>query len=125
MGSRLWRTDWVLLVARWIARIVSTFALMVAIVFVVGEGLPNLAELPLADLLLTLVFLAMLVGVVLGWRWEAAGGVVALVGFAAFLGLEYVARGSASLNGFLALFPTAGVLYLFCWWRRKRIPPAR
>jgi hypothetical protein len=125
MGSRLWRTDWVLLVARWIARIVSTFALMVAIVFVVGEGLPNLAELPLADLLLTLVFLAMLVGVVLGWRWEAAGGVVALVGFAAFLGLEYVALGSASVNGFLALFPIAGVLYLFCWWRRKRITPAR
>jgi hypothetical protein len=125
MGSRLWRTDWVLLVARWVARIVSTFALMVVVVFVVGEGLPNLSQLPLADLLLTLAFFAMLVGVVLGWRWEAAGGVVALVDFAAFLGLEYVARGSASVNGFLALFPIAGVLYLFCWWRRKRISPAR
>jgi hypothetical protein len=98
---------------------------MVVVVFVVGEGLPNLSQLPVADLLLTLAFLAMLAGVVLGWRWEAAGGVVALVGFAAFLGLEYAARGGASVNGFLALFPTAGVLYLFCWWRRKRITPAR
>lgn len=125
MGSRLWRTDWVLLVARWLARIVSTFALMVAVVFVVGEGLPNLSQLPVADLLLTLAFLAMLVGAVLGWRWEAAGGVIALSGFAAFLGLEYVAWGTASVNGFLALFLIAGVLYLFCWWRRKRITPAR
>ena len=123
MGSRLWGTDWVLRVARWSARIVSMFVLMVAIVFVVGEGFPNPSQLPAADLLLTLAFLAMLVGAALGWRWEAAGGVVTLSGFAAFLGLEYVARGRVSVNAFLALFPIAGALYLLCWWRRNRRAP--
>jgi len=62
MGSRLWGTDWVLRVARWSARIVSMFVLMVAIVFVVGEGFPNPSQLPVADPLLTLPFFAMLVG---------------------------------------------------------------
>ena len=53
----------------------------------------------------------MLVGFLVGWRWEAVGGVMAVAGFSLFLGTEMVVNGK-SPGGSIPLFVVPGVLLL-------------
>ena len=55
--------------------------------------------------------LPMLIGFLVGWRWEAVGGVMAVADFALFLGTEMVVNGKP-LGGAIPLFVVPGVLLL-------------
>jgi len=85
MNTRLLAT-----VFRWIARIIGTVLVGLALILAMGEGVPNLFTQPF---LIQLGFLALalaLSGILLAWRWEFPGGIISLVGWVLFIVAEKV-----------------------------------
>ena len=65
----------------------------------------------------------MVVGFLAGWRWEAVGGLLALLGFAAFAATEVVVNRRPP-GGAIPLFVVPGVLYLLRYTMEKVVNPA-
>ncbi len=97
------------------ARVLSVALLLFVGLMAVGEGFPNPLELSGRESLLTVAFVAMVAGLVVGWWRELAGGSLVLGGFAAFMLVEFIATGDAGMSWIFALFPLAGALYLLFW----------
>ena len=89
-------------------------------VFVVGHGgLPNVFGQPFPVQLEFLAMFLMVRGFLLGWRWEAVGGILALAGFALFVGTEFATNGQFP-GGAIPLFVIPGLLLLASSWVSKR-----
>lgn len=102
---------WLLLVLRWLARITGLILAGLVLLFVVGEGPPNPVRQPFSVQLEFLAMFLMLAGFLLGWRWEAAGGIMVVVGFAIFFATEMVVNGRPPGRA-IPLFAIPGVLFL-------------
>jgi len=113
---------------RWVARIVSAFAVAVIVIIAIGEGMPNLLTEP-AMVQVGFVGLALIVvGFFAGWRWELAGGVLSLVGICLIFGPSIV---NGKITWFFAVLIAPGVLYITSYLMRshaaghsKTQPPA-
>lgn len=99
--------------SKWIARILGAFVVVLIVVFAVGEGVPNPLAQPPAVAASLAAMAAMLAGLLLAWRWNAAGGLLAVAGFAVFTALN-----GFRVNGFLAPAFVAGVLHMIYWATR-------
>mgnify|MGYP001049214248 FL=1 len=108
------------------ARVISVALLLFIAMVAIGEGFPNPMELSGRESLLTVFFVAMVAGLIVGWWRELAGGLLVLGGFAAFMLVELIATGDAGMNWIFALFPVAGMLYILFWrlGRPRRRPQA-
>jgi hypothetical protein len=100
-----------LLGLRWLARITGLILAGLVLLFVVGEGPPNPVRQPFSVQLEFLAMFLMLAGFLLGWRWEAVGGIVAIVGFGIFFATEMVVNGRPPGMA-IPLFAIPGVLFL-------------
>ncbi len=105
--------------ARWAARTLSVLLLWLFVTMAIGEATPeHLREMALGNALFT-----MLVGLIVAWKREGLGSLLILGGFAAF------ALVNARLNILVPwplhnpffTFLIVGMLFLFCWWRTRRI----
>jgi hypothetical protein len=90
------------------------------LLFVVQFGAKVLSKIPWsspASMPLFVVLTLALAGTVIAWRWEAAGGLMALLGGMAIVALIVLGHGSGmALAGLLLALPllVAGILYLAC-----------
>jgi peptidoglycan/LPS O-acetylase OafA/YrhL len=113
---------------RWVARILALIATGLFVYFLVESGaevVSSLAWGPQGFPLLIGLAVA-LIGLLLAWRWELLGGVMAVVGGVATMALVCIGSGPDML--FCALLFTlpilvAGVLYLGCCWRTRAAEP--
>jgi hypothetical protein len=107
-------------IIRWLARIIGTFLFLGLMAFVIGEGLPNPAKLSLPELIGFLAMFLIVAGLLLGWKWERLGGLLNIIGVAAFLTLELIINHRLHANcwPFLVL-AIPGLLYLYCGLRQK------
>lgn len=105
-------------VMRWVARILALVVIGLFVVFAVQSGSKVLSALSFDDpqgLPLLLALLLALAGVLIAWRWELVGGIMAIVGAIAIVSLTCLGSGSDMLlcsllfTGPLLL---AGILYL-------------
>lgn len=103
------------------ARVLSVALLILVFMMVAGEGFPRLSETSPREVLLSVSFVAMIAGLVVGWLSELVGGLLIVFGFGAFMIVEYAATGDAGMSWVFALFPAAGVLYLLFWQLAKRV----
>lgn len=105
-------------ILRWSARITGLLLVGMVLLFVIGEGgLPDALHEPVTTQVELLGMAFMLVGFLVGWRWEGVGGALAIAGFAAFLVAEMVANGRPP-RGAIPLFAVPGILYLLSYgWR--------
>lgn len=101
---------------RWIARVAGTLLAMLFLVFFVGEGLS--ADDPAALLRLSpieyLQFAAvgvMLIGAILAWWRELAGGALCIAGGLLFVAVESWADGQLSLVWFPIAFALIGAAF--------------
>jgi hypothetical protein len=78
---------------------------------VAGEG-PNPLEMRPAELGLFVTFFAAVAGMLVGWRWEVAGGTLVVAGMLLFVVLNRLGSGSWPGGWFLWVLPLPGVLYL-------------
>ncbi len=103
---------------RWAARIIGLVAAGLFVLFLAVSGarvLPALTWTSPQGIPLLLVLLVALAGVLIAWRWELVGGLLALAGALAIMGL--VCAGSGTDMLFCSVLFTlplvvAGVLYL-------------
>ena len=71
-------------VLRWIARAMGAALLVEIAAFAIGEGMPIPFRGSLPENLLTIAFLAMMIGQIIAWRWEGLGSLSILGGFGLF-----------------------------------------
>jgi hypothetical protein len=105
---------------RSIARMVSTVILILLVMVIKAEGLPNLHEFSRGEIISSAMFIVMIAGLILAWWRELAGAVLILGGFFAFTTSEYVVSGDAGMSWIFMLFPIAGVLFLIYWWLTRK-----
>ena len=94
---------------RWTARILGALLALFIIVLAIGEGMPNPLTQPLAVEIGFIALAFILIGLVVGWRWEFSGGVISLAGWGLFL-MSVIKPGH--LNWFVLLLAVPGILYL-------------
>jgi hypothetical protein len=113
------------LALRWAGRILGLAGFAFVAWFLVahvlaGEG-PNPFRMTPAELALAATLFAAAAGMVIGWRWEAVGGVMIVAGMLLFVLIQRAAGGSWPRGWVLWTFPLPGVLYLaaacFDVWR--------
>jgi hypothetical protein len=106
--SVTWRAA---VVGRWTARIAGTLIALFFLAFFVGEGFPPIFRLPWREGLSALAMTAMILGLLLAWKWEGLGGAVAV---AAIVLMRLI--GIRGIGTFLFLLPAAtGLLHVVCW----------
>lgn len=103
---------------RWTARLAATAITALFVVFLVGEGTPDLRELTDQELLGFGAVLIMVLGTLAGWVRDLPGALLILAGYAAFAAVE---------NGWpplpFVLYLAAGILLLLS--RLLRLIPPR
>jgi hypothetical protein len=83
--------------------------------FFIGEGFPNIFRLDWWESLSVLLMSAVVVGLLLAWKWEGLGGAVAV---AAVVAMPLI--GMRRIGTLLFLPPAAvGLLHVVCWWRLR------
>jgi hypothetical protein len=107
-------------IGRWMALLAGTLMVLLFLVFLVGEGPPRLSALTATEKLQFLAMSALFFGLLAAWKWEGAGGLLALAGFAAL-----VAIGTNHMKLWAFDIPAAiAVIHLACWWRLRAGAPA-
>lgn len=114
---------------RWVARLLALVAIGLFVFFAVEFGarvFPSLSWGPQGIPLMVAVVVA-LAGLLVAWRWELVGGIMAVGGVAAIIALVCLGSGGDMfLCAFLFTLPllVAGALFLGCCWRTRRIEAA-
>ena len=113
-------------VVRWIARISSGIAAALILLFFIGEGLTGgfepLLHMSVRETLMMVAFVALWLGLLMGWKWELYGGLLTACGLAAFYLVDYLFSGT--LPGVLLplIFVLPGLLFLYCGFQTKKKP---
>lgn len=92
-------------VCRWMARIVGTLVVVMMMVFAIGEGVDKEFAVQVSFWGIALA----MIGNLLGWRFELAGGILALVGV--FLVFVSLLCDGLFLPGFYIVLALPGALY--------------
>jgi hypothetical protein len=113
-------SPWVHIV-RWSARVTGLLLVGLVLAIVIGEGgPPNVFRQPTPVQLELGAMALMLVGMVLGWLREGLGGLLVLIGLAAFNAVELAVNGLPARGAF-PLFAVPGILFLLsAFLQRKR-----
>jgi membrane protease YdiL (CAAX protease family) len=110
---------------RWAARLIGLAAAGLFVAFLVISGSFVLSEMDWASpqgLPLVLAVVVAVAGVLVAWRWELVGGLMAMAGSVAIMGLVCAGSGMDMLYcAFLFTLPLllAGALYLGCCARKR------
>jgi CBS domain-containing protein len=106
--------------AHWSARVTSLLLLGLVIVIVIGHGgPPNIFRQPTPVQLEFAAMAIMLLGLVIGWVRELLGGLLVLLGLAAFNVVELSVNGRPALGAF-PLFAVPGALFLLSALLRRK-----
>ncbi|MFH1614405.1 MAG: hypothetical protein ABIG61_04895 [Planctomycetota bacterium] len=96
---------------RWAARIYGALLAALILTIAIGEGPPNPFTQPLPVAIGLFGMLAMLIGCIVGWKWQGLGAILVIGGIMTF----HVIEKRLWLMGAFPLFDLAGILFLFCW----------
>ncbi|MHC4206936.1 MAG: DUF7670 domain-containing protein [Planctomycetota bacterium] len=123
-----WNRSKTLRVVRWIARVSSGFSAALILLIFIGEGLIRgfepLLHMSVREFLMMVAFIALWLGLLLGWKWELCGGLLTVCGVASFYLVDYLFTGT--LPGVLLplIFALPGLLYLYCGFQTRKKPRA-
>ena len=113
-------------VVRWIARVSSGFAAALILLIFIGDGLAEGFE-PVLHLTgregaMMVAFVAVWLGLLLGWKWEFYGGLLSVCGVVAFYLADYLFSGTFPGGPFILIFASPGLLFLYCGLRARKTP---
>ena len=106
-------------IIRWIARILGVLFIAFFLLMFIGEELSSNQETnPIAAReLIGLVFVFVyFVGLILAWKWEGLGGIIAAIGLIAFA----ILIPNALILAFVMAVPA--ILFLICWFLSRSKP---
>ena len=84
-----------------------------------SEGLAPLLHMTPRETTMMIALSAVWLGLVLGWKWELFGGVLALAGVAAFYLLDYGFSGTFPRGPFFLIFAAPSLLFLCSGWQTR------
>ena len=102
---------WIL---RWLARITGLGLVALILLFAIGEGF-DLRKLTLTTGLMSVAFLAAIVGMLLLWHWEVTGGLMVVLGMLLFYVINFATTGKWPSGLVLPSCFLPGILALMCW----------
>ncbi|RKZ58143.1 MAG: hypothetical protein DRQ44_15020 [Gammaproteobacteria bacterium] len=105
---------------RWPARIVGTLFVALIVVIAIGEGMPNPFTLPISGQVIFLGMALVMIGNLLGWRFELTGGIIALAGFCMGFVLLFIGE-ETDVSGFFIVLALPGALYITSAVLRRHI----
>jgi hypothetical protein len=106
-------------ITRWLARATAAAIVALVLTFVVSDGAPNPFAQPLPVCIELFAMLVMLLGMLIGWRWEPIGGTAILAGFTALNIVELTFRHRLA-GGAFPVFAVPGLLYVASAALRRR-----
>jgi len=113
-------------VVRWIARVSSAITAAMILLIFIGEGLAEgfqpLLHLSVREAFMMVVFVAVWLGLLLGWKWEFYGGLLTACGVAAFYLLDYLLSGTLPKGPFFLIFASPSLLFLYCALQTRKKP---
>jgi hypothetical protein len=116
-------------VVRWIARISSGFAAALILLIFIGEGLTEgfepLLHMSVRETLMMVAFVAVWLGLLLGWKWELYGGLLTACGVAAFYLVDYLFSGTLPRVPFPLIVASPSLLLLYCGFQTRKKPGAK
>lgn len=103
----------------WAARVLALASVAAVLLFLVGEGFNPAEVRPREWLLFSFFPIGVVIGLILGWRWEIVGGLVAVLSLGSFylahrLLVAEWPRGAAFL-----VFASPGIVYLLAGSLRR------
>ena len=114
---------------RWVARVWSVFALLLALGMLVTSGLEARNEpLPLLFWILLTLWCAAVLGLLVAWRWELVGGMIALAAMVVRELVYFSHSGQAFVNFWMVWLPILMPAMLFilvwrlgrpAWWEKS------
>ena len=113
-------------VVRWIARVSAGFSAALILLIFIGEGLTGgfepLLHMTVRETLMMIAFIAVWLGLLLGWKWELYGGLLTVCGVAAFYLVDFLFSGT--LPGVLLplIFALPSLLFLYSGYQTRKIP---
>jgi hypothetical protein len=99
---------------RWAARAWSIPSIVALLLPYLVEGLYWLGATSIREVVGHACFLAVLVGLILAWRWEGLGGGLTVAGTAAFY-VTWWSHGKSPRGPFLLLVAAPGFLFCLYW----------
>ena len=111
-------------IIRWSARsfagLMAAFVLFIFVGNALTDGVGSLLRLTLRESVMMVAFVAVWVGLLLGWKWELAGGLLTVCGMVAFYLLDYAFSGTFPGGLFFLIIAVPGVLFIVCAVLGKR-----
>ncbi|MGI5836351.1 MAG: DUF7670 domain-containing protein [Chloroflexota bacterium] len=108
-------------VLRWLARILSLASLGMLLLFVLGEGSWPLRLTPSEFVQFVFFPIGVAIGMVLGWRRELLGGVVAVFSLAMFYLSHFGVTGKIPSGPWFLIFTLPGILFFALGlWKQAR-----
>lgn len=106
---------------RWIARVAGTIIFALVLGVLVGNLLNGTTaeRLPMINStgwLMIAALAAMLVGCVVAWRWEIAGGLTILIAGLIFIGISSLVTRSIHIGAIDGALLGVGALFIVCRW---------
>jgi len=99
---------------RWLARAWSLASIGLLLAFFVGEGVPPITFKS------SMFPLGLMAGLLVAWRFERIGGLIALACLLAFYSLEYVGDGSLPKGSAFLLISAPGAIFLLSGYLRAK-----
>ena len=111
-------------IIRWIARIAASLMAALMLVIFIGEGLASggglISRLTGRETAMMIAFATAWLGLLLGWRWELAGGLLTVGAMIAFYLLDYAFSGTFPRGPYFLLFFSPSLLFLYCGWQTQK-----
>ena len=105
---------------RWIARIWSIPSITALLLPYFVEGLYWLGATSIREVIGHICFFAVLVGLILAWRWEGLGGGLTVTGIVVFY-VTWWLHGKWPRGPFFVLIAAPGFLFLLYWLLARRL----
>ena len=107
-------------ILRWIARICALLSIGFVLLFLFGEGLTVNGVWPTPVEWIGLLFFpfGLALGLLIAWRYELLGGVVAAGSIVAFYLWSYVVHGDFPRGPYILLLALPALLFLIFAWRK-------
>lgn len=114
------------LVVRWIARISAGIAAVLILLIFIVEGFTGgfepLLHMTIRETLMVVAFVALWLGLLVGWKRELYGGLLTVCGIAAFYLVDYLFTGTLPRGPYFLIFASPSLLFLYCGLQIRKKP---